>query len=79
MRNKKARPAPYLIERAFVADAPNQLWVADMTYVPTWAGFIYLSARRVEPAHRGLGHCGDDGDRPGHQLARHGAGDAVAR
>jgi putative transposase len=23
--------------------APNRLWVADMTYVPTWAGFIYLA------------------------------------
>ena len=42
-RNKRARPAPDLVERAFVADAPNQLWVADMTYVPTWAGFIYLA------------------------------------
>ena len=42
-RNKKARPAPDLVERAFAADAPNQLWVADMTYVPTWAGFIYLA------------------------------------
>ena len=42
-RNKKARSAPDLVERAFVADAPNQLWVADMTYVPTWAGFIYLA------------------------------------
>ena len=42
-RNTKARPAPDLVERAFVADAPNQLWVADMTYVPTWAGFIYLA------------------------------------
>ena len=41
--NKRARPAPDLVERAFVADAPNQLWVADMTYVPTWAGFIYLA------------------------------------
>ena len=42
-RNKRARPAPDLVERSFVADAPNQLWVADMTYVPTWAGFIYLA------------------------------------
>ena len=42
-RNKKALPAPDLVERAFVADAPNELWVADMTYVPTWAGFIYLA------------------------------------
>ena len=41
--NKKARRAPDLVERAFVADAANQLWVADMMYVPTWAGFIYLA------------------------------------
>lgn len=37
------RPAPDLVNRRFVADRPNQLWVADMTYVPTWAGFIYLA------------------------------------
>jgi putative transposase len=35
--------APDLVRRHFVAQAPNQLWVADMTYVPTWAGFIYLA------------------------------------
>jgi putative transposase len=35
--------APDLVERNFTADAPNQLWVADITYVPTWAGFLYLS------------------------------------
>jgi putative transposase len=42
-RNKKDRPAPDLVKREFVADAPNRLWVADMTYVSTWAGFIYLA------------------------------------
>ena len=31
-----------MVNRRFVADAPNVLWVADITYVPTWAGFIYL-------------------------------------
>ena len=36
-------PAPDLVERRFVAEGPNELWVADMTYVPTWAGFIYLA------------------------------------
>ena len=30
-----------LVERAFVANAPNQLWVADITYVATWSGFAY--------------------------------------
>jgi putative transposase len=42
-RNSDHRPAPDLVNRRFVADRPDQLWVADMTYVPTWAGFIYLS------------------------------------
>jgi len=38
-----ARPAPDLVDRAFTADAPNILWVADITYIPTWAGFLYLA------------------------------------
>lgn len=42
-RDKRQRPAPDLVERKFAADGPDQLWVADMTYVPTWAGFIYLA------------------------------------
>lgn len=42
-RNKDARPAPDLVERKFEADGPDQLWVADITYIPTWAGFLYLS------------------------------------
>ena len=32
-----------LVQRQFTATAPNQLWVADITYVPTWAGFLYLA------------------------------------
>jgi putative transposase len=42
-RDKKQRPAPDLVNRCFTADGPNQLWVADITYVPTWAGFIFLA------------------------------------
>lgn len=42
-RDQRQRPAPDLVKREFVADGPNQLWVADMTYVPTWAGFIFLA------------------------------------
>lgn len=42
-RDKRQRPAPDLVNREFVADRPNRLWVADMTYVPTWTGFIYLA------------------------------------
>lgn len=42
-RDAKQRPAPDLVNRTFAADGPNMLWVADMTYVPTWAGFIFLA------------------------------------
>lgn len=42
-RGREARPAPDLVERDFAAEAPNRLWVADITYVPTAAGFLYLA------------------------------------
>ena len=42
-RDRDVRPAPDLVDRKFVATAPNQLWVADITYVPTWVGFLYLA------------------------------------
>ena len=43
IRDKDARPAPDLVNREFTATAPDQLWVADITYVPTWAGFLFLA------------------------------------
>ena len=43
VRDSNQRPAPDLVERDFSATGPNQLWVADITYVPTWAGFLYLA------------------------------------
>jgi putative transposase len=43
VRDRDARPAPDLVERNFVAAAPNRLWVADITYIPAWAGFLYLA------------------------------------
>jgi putative transposase len=42
-RDPTARPAPDLVERCFAVAGPNQLWVADITYIPTWAGFLYLA------------------------------------
>ncbi len=42
-RAASVRPAPDLVDRQFVAEAPDRLWVADITYVPTLAGFVYLS------------------------------------
>jgi transposase InsO family protein len=32
-----------LVQRDFTADRPNQLWVADLTYVATWRGFVYVA------------------------------------
>jgi putative transposase len=42
-RDPVAEPAPDLVQRTFTASAPNQLWIADITYVPTWEGFLYLA------------------------------------
>ena len=40
--DKEAGRAPDLVQRRFVADQPNALWVTDLTYVPTWAGVAYV-------------------------------------
>ena len=51
------RQAPDLVERNFTAPAPDRLWVADITYIPTWAGFLYLAvvldacSRRLVDGH----------------------------
>lgn len=37
-----ARPTD-LVNREFIASRPNQLWVADFTYVATWVGFVYVA------------------------------------
>ena len=37
------RPAVDLVERQFYAEGPDRLWVADITYIPTWSGFLYLA------------------------------------
>ncbi len=43
IRAAHTRPAPDLVQRVFTATGPNQLWVADITYIPTWAGLLYLA------------------------------------
>jgi len=43
LRDERVRPACDLVDRNFHADEPNRLWVADITYIPTWAGFLYLA------------------------------------
>jgi putative transposase len=36
-------PAPDLVKRRFHAERPDELWLADITYVPTWEGWLFLS------------------------------------
>jgi putative transposase len=43
LRGKSTRPVPDLVDRDFTATGPNQLWAADITYISTWAGFLFLA------------------------------------
>jgi putative transposase len=43
VRSADRRQAPDLVERNFVAEGPDRLWVADITYIPTWSGFLFLA------------------------------------
>lgn len=42
-RDRDARPAPDLVDRDVAVDGTDELWVADITYIPTWAGLLYLA------------------------------------
>ena len=44
IRDETTRPAPDLVQRQFTATAPNQVWVADITFIATWEGWVYLAA-----------------------------------
>ncbi len=41
--NPGSERAVDLVDRKFYSDGPDRLWVADITYIPTWAGFLYLA------------------------------------
>lgn len=43
VRDRDRRPAPDLVDRRFAAEGPDRLWVADITYIPTRSGFLYLA------------------------------------
>jgi putative transposase len=43
VREPSAPEVPDHLQRQFVADAPNVRWTADITYVHTWSGFLYLA------------------------------------
>ena len=52
-----AEPAPDLVRRDFSASAANELWVADATYVPTLAGFLFLAVVVDVYSRRVVGWC----------------------
>ena len=43
MRDAGTAPAPDLVDRNFKVDAPDRLWVSDITYVRTWSGWLYVA------------------------------------
>jgi putative transposase len=43
VQDRATAPAPDLVDRIFSASCPDTLWVADITYVPTWQGFLYVA------------------------------------
>jgi putative transposase len=56
-----------VVKRQFTAGAPNRLWVADFTYVATWAGTVYtaFTIDVFSPENRRLENEHVQGDRPG--------------
>ena len=57
VRTTRADPVaarhPDLVQRRFAAAAPNQLWVTDLTFVPTWVGVAYVCFEQAfYAAHR---------------------------
>ncbi|PKQ14875.1 MAG: hypothetical protein CVT67_12070 [Actinobacteria bacterium HGW-Actinobacteria-7] len=61
-RRRKLAPetaaAPDLVKRDFSAKAPNELWVADITYVPTWEGWLFLAVvTDCSPSESSAGRC----------------------
>jgi putative transposase len=44
VRDEAAKQPMDLVNRGFYAEYPDKWWVADITYIPTWAGFLYLAA-----------------------------------
>jgi putative transposase len=56
-RDRESVAAPDLVERQFKAEGPNELWVADITYIPTWSGFLYLAVVIDVWSRRVVGWC----------------------
>jgi putative transposase len=62
-----------LVTRQFKATAPNQLWVADLTFVATWRGFVYVAFVIDVFARRIVGWRASSSQRSGSRCARAGA------
>lgn len=84
VRDRNARPAPDLVERNFTADVPDRFWVADISYIPALACFLFLAvvvdafSRRVVgwaiknlSANRTRAQSARDGDLPAPAGRRH--------
>jgi putative transposase len=54
-RDPCAEPAPDLVQRGFARSRPNQRWIADITYVPTLGGFLYLAVSLDVVSRRVIG------------------------
>ena len=69
------RQAPDLVDRNFTAEEANRLWVADITYIPTWAGFLYLAVVLdvYQPSDGGLVDGYDPRHSAGARCLEHGA------
>jgi putative transposase len=50
-QTERTPPAPELVKRNFTPEAPNHLWVAHITYVRTWQGWLYLALARLRAGH----------------------------
>ncbi|WP_438612442.1 DDE-type integrase/transposase/recombinase [Kocuria sabuli] len=60
-----------MVERRSTAEAPNRLWVADITYLRTWEGFLYLAVV-IDACSRKVGDGRPPPDRAGAGRGRHG-------
>jgi len=43
LQDSREKPSIDLVDRKFYSEGPDRLWVADITYIPTWSGFLYLA------------------------------------
>jgi hypothetical protein len=66
--------AANLLEQNFVAHRPDRVWLADITYIPTGEGWLYLAVilDLFTPQGGWLGHAGAQACRTHHRCAHHG-------